>query len=54
MPPSALETILVFDFPTRQELEEYLKTEPYVTGKVWETIEIKPCKVPPVFMDLYK
>lgn len=25
--------------------EEWLQSEPYVVGKVWETIEIKPAKV---------
>ena len=26
------------------------RVEPYVTGKVWEKIEIKPCKVGPMFL----
>lgn len=40
---------LIVDFPTRENLDEYLKTEPYVTNSVWETIEIIIGKVPPMF-----
>ncbi|MDP4091540.1 MAG: YciI family protein [Bacillota bacterium] len=47
-------SMLVVDFPTREGLDEWLKIEPYVVGKVWEQIEIKPCKVAPAFMELYK
>lgn len=45
-------SVLVCDFPSRQELDEYLKIEPYVTGNVWQTIEVKNCKVGPSFADL--
>ena len=34
----------------REALDAYLSVEPYVIGKVWETIEIKPCKVGPMFL----
>lgn len=37
----------IFEFPSRKELDEYLAKEPYVTAKVWEKIEIIPCKVGP-------
>ena len=39
----------IMEFPARKELDEWLKTEPYVTGKVWEHIEIIPCQVGPSF-----
>ncbi|HSX09515.1 MAG TPA: YciI family protein [Candidatus Saccharimonadales bacterium] len=42
-------SVYVMEFPTREELDEWLKTEPYVTGKVWEHIEIIPCQVGPSF-----
>lgn len=45
-------SIMVVDYPTREELDNWLKVEPYVTGKVWEKIEIQPCKVAPIFMKL--
>ncbi|ABR50342.1 YCII-related [Alkaliphilus metalliredigens QYMF] len=44
-------SVLVVDFPTREDLDEWLKIEPYVTGEVWKIIEIKACKVPPFFME---
>lgn len=43
----------VVDFPSREELENWLRVEPYVVANVWQKIEIKPCKVAPIFMELY-
>ncbi len=45
-------SVAVFDFPSRAELDEYLKIEPYVTNKVWEKIQIFPCAVGPTFTKL--
>lgn len=47
-------SVLMADFPSKVDLDEWLEIEPYVTGKVWETIEIKPFKVPQFFLDLNK
>lgn len=38
-------SMAVMDFPSEKELQEWLKKEPYVVGKVWETIEIYKCNV---------
>ncbi len=35
-----------FTVDTKEEVEEMLKSEPYVLGNVWETIEIIPCLIP--------
>ena len=43
-------SVYIMDFPSRNELDGWLKTEPYVVGKVWEKIEVIPCKVGPSFM----
>ncbi len=43
-------SVMVMDFPSRTELDEWLLVEPYVVNKVWEKIEIKPCKVGPTFL----
>ncbi|OPY11960.1 MAG: RNA pyrophosphohydrolase [Syntrophaceae bacterium PtaB.Bin038] len=40
---------LVVDFPTRDELDAWLKVEPYVTGDVWRKIEVLPARVAPMF-----
>lgn len=41
-------SMIVCDFPTRLELElQWLKNEPYITGKVWEKISIHRTQVAP-------
>ena len=42
-------SVCVVDFPSHDELEGWLKVEPYVSGKVWEEVEIQPCRVGPSF-----
>jgi uncharacterized protein YciI len=43
-------SLLIMDFAGQGELDRYLEHEPYITGKVWEKIEIKPCRVPDIFL----
>ncbi len=43
-------SVMVVEFESEEELEKWLATEPYVTGKVWDQIEIIPCKVGPSFL----
>lgn len=38
-------SMAVMDFPSEKELNEWLKREPYVVGKVWKKIEIYKCNV---------
>jgi uncharacterized protein YciI len=45
-------SVLVCDFASRQELDEWLKIEPYVTGDVWRHVEVKTCRVGPSFANL--
>ena len=47
-------SVLVVDFEDRKALDEWLKTEAYVTGNVWKDIEVIPCKLPPPFQHLIK
>ncbi len=42
-------SVMVMDFPDRAALDEWLKREPYISGKVWESVEVIPCKVPDTF-----
>ncbi len=35
-------SMIIYDFPDRQSLDEKLKDEPYFTKGVWERIEIRP------------
>lgn len=38
-------SMAVLDFSSEKELQDYLKKEPYVTDKVWETVEVSKCDV---------
>lgn len=40
---------MVMNFDSREELDQWLAREPYVTGKVWERVEVIQCKVPDTF-----
>lgn len=42
-------SVMILDYPSRKELDDWLEIEPYVVNKVWKKIEIKPCKVGPTF-----
>ena len=42
-------SIMIVEFPSRQDLDDWLNTEPYVTGDVWRDITVLPCKVGPSF-----
>jgi uncharacterized protein YciI len=42
-------SVCIVEFPSRAELDQWLNVEPYVTGKVWQKIEIRPCRVGPSF-----
>lgn len=44
-------SIYVMEFETREELDEWLKVEPYVTGDVWRRVEVIPAKVGPSFIN---
>ena len=44
-------SMMVVEYPSLDELHNnWLKTEPYMVGDVWHKIEIKPCRVPDIFM----
>ncbi len=38
-------SFLVMEFDSEEELDQYLKTEPYMTGDVWKDITIEDCNV---------
>lgn len=40
----------VVDFATPEDLDAYLEVEPYVTGDVWQRIDITPCRPGPSFV----
>lgn len=36
---------LYVDFETRAELDQWLKDDPYITGGVWENINVQPIRL---------
>jgi uncharacterized protein YciI len=42
-------SVIVADYPDRAALDAWLAEEPYVTGKVWERVEVRACRVGPAF-----
>jgi uncharacterized protein YciI len=38
-------SMIVYDFPDRQSLNDRLKSEPYITEGVWEKVEIMPFRL---------
>lgn len=42
-------SMMVLDYPDRAALDAWLTVEPYITQKVWQKIDIKPCKIAPSF-----
>jgi uncharacterized protein YciI len=36
---------MILQFETKAEFENWQENEPYITQKIWETVEIKPFKV---------
>jgi len=38
-------SMIVYDYPDRESLDEMLKNEPYLSGGVWKKVEIKPFRL---------
>ncbi|OIQ64131.1 YciI-like protein [mine drainage metagenome] len=38
-------SIMVMQFETEEQLENWKQNEPYITQKIWETYDIKPFKL---------
>lgn len=43
-------SVMVFDFKSRTELDNYLSTEAYVKGNVWQEIEIQSMAIANAFL----
>jgi len=42
-------SIMVLNFDTWEEFNDWKKNEPYIAGNVWEKVEVMECAVPPLF-----
>ena len=38
-------SMIVYEFPDRQALDEMLKSEVYLTGGVWQKVDIRPYRL---------
>lgn len=38
-------SVMMMAFATKEDLDQWLATEPYVTGKVWQRIDVQPFRV---------
>ncbi|MEU7633265.1 YciI family protein [Nocardia sp. NPDC049220] len=47
-------SMIVVEFDSRDEVDQWLAIEPYMTGDVWRRIEIHPVRVGPSFTGLHK
>lgn len=45
-------SVIMADFPSRAELDAWLKREPYILQKVWGEVQVLPCKLAPSFAHL--
>lgn len=39
---------LHMEFPTRAELDAQLRNDPYIVGKVWETLDVRQVRLVPL------
>jgi uncharacterized protein YciI len=47
-------SVMVVNFPSRSDLDTWMKIEPYVTGNVWGEVKIHKGALGPSFADLLK
>lgn len=45
-------SMLILEYDSRSELDQWLRIEPYITGEVWHDIQIQPVRVGPSFTGL--
>ena len=38
-------SVMILQFETEEELDAWKKGEPYITQKIWESVDIKPFRV---------
>lgn len=38
-------SVMIVQFETEEELDAWQQNEPYITQKVWESVDVKPFKV---------
>lgn len=41
---------MIMDFDSREDLDRWLESEPYVVNNVWGDIKVQTCKIPDLFL----
>lgn len=44
-------SVMIVEFPSREDLDQWLRSEPYVVQGVWKEIEVLSCRIGPSFVD---
>lgn len=42
-------SVMIVEFSTRKEFDQWLQSDPYVTQKVWQDVKVTECKIAPSF-----
>ena len=48
--PECAGSLVIVDYPTREEVDAYLANEPFVTQGVWDRVEVHPLWVPDFYL----
>ena len=43
-------SVMILNYQSREQVDNYLRNEPYIIKNVWQDLEIRKCAVPPLFM----
>ena len=43
-------SLVVVDYPSREEVDRYLESEPFATSEVWERVEVHPLRVGDIYL----
>jgi hypothetical protein len=43
-------SLVVVDYPNRDEVDAYLAHEPFVTERVWDRVEVHPLRLPDFYL----
>lgn len=47
-------SVMIVEFDDIEGVKGWLDKESYITGNVWQDVQIIPCKIPPAFHHLIK
>lgn len=43
-------SVMIVEFEAREDFDQWLAEEPYVTGDVWRSVVVEECRVGPSFL----